>query len=167
MVENKAKRYGFLSFVRAKGRLWLLIGGGLLGILLLLLGGIGEKSIKEESTDALATRVAELEAYELHLEKQIKALCEAVEGVGDVDVMITLEGGYAASYTEDGDGKSVLVGSGSSEKALFERISTPVVGGVGIVCRGGNSAAIRQTLTELVATTLGISANRVFVTGKS
>ncbi|MBQ9802261.1 MAG: hypothetical protein IJW51_04245 [Clostridia bacterium] len=167
MGENKSKSHGFLSFVRTKGRLWILIGGGLLGVLLLLLGGMGETSTKEESTDALAARVAEVEAYELHLEKQIKALCEAVQGVGDVDVMITLEGGYTVSYTEDGDGKPVLVGSGSSEEALFERISAPVVGGVGIVCRGGNSAAVRQTLTELVATTLGISANRVFVTGKS
>ena len=39
MRELVGKSKGFFAFVREKGRLWLLVGGALLGVLLLLFGG--------------------------------------------------------------------------------------------------------------------------------
>ncbi len=166
MGEEKKKSHGFFTFVRAKGRLWLLVGGALLGVLLLLFGGLGESTPTEEETDPLAAQVAELEAYEARLEKEVKAICEAVSGVGDCEILLTFENGYAVRYTENGEGDPVTVGSGSNEEALFDTLLPPAVAGVGIVCRGGNDARTVQTLTELVSTALGIPASRVYITGK-
>lgn len=166
MGEEKKKSHGFFSFLKTKGRLSLLFGGAVLGILLLLFGGMGEEKAADGESDAITPRAAELMAYEERLEKEIAALCEAVAGVGDTAVMITFEGGYSVAYTKNAEGEIVSVGSGSSEEALFDTVVPPSVSGVGIVCRGGESAAVRETLTELVSTTLGIPTNRVYVTGK-
>ncbi len=166
MGERGKKSNGFFTFIKEKGRLWLLVGGALLGILLLLFGGMGEGAREETEIDTVSARVAELEAYEARLEGELKEICEATAGVGDCEILLTLERGYAIRYTENGEGDPVTVGTGSSEAALPDTLLPPVVSGVAIVCRGGERAATVEMLTELVSTALGIPANRVYVTGK-
>ncbi len=166
MGEEKKKSHGVLSFIRTKGRLPLLVGGAVLGILLLLFGGAGDGKAIADERDEVAVRVAELAAFEERLEKEIAAMCEAVAGVSDCEVMVTFQSGYSAVYVTNKEKEPATVGSGSSEEALFDTVSPPSVSGVGIVCRGGGSAAVRETLTDLVSTMLGIPTNRVYVTGK-
>lgn len=166
MREQGGKSRGFLSFVKEKGRLWLLLGGALLGVLLLFCGGFESEKDTGDTLDTVELRVAELSAYEARLEKEIKVLCEAVCGVGDTDVMITFEGGYSVSYVNEGEKGLATVGAGSSEQAIFRRVSPPAVRGVGIVCRGGSRADVQQRLTELVSTALGIPSSYVYITGK-
>ena len=166
MVKQNEKSGGLLAFIKERGRTWLLLLCGLLGVVLLLFGG--GKETAEAKTDALELRVAELSAYEEKLEKEIKALCESVAGVGDTDVMISFSSGYSVTYVGEGrnDGTPATVGTGSSEEALFRYISPPTVRGVGIVCRGGQRADVQQRLTELVSTALGIPSSFVYITGK-
>ena len=166
MGEKSKKSNGFFAFVRERGRLWLLVGGALLGVLLLLFGGMGEGAREVAEIDTVSLRLAELEAYEARLEGELKELCEAVSGVGDCEILLTLAHGYTVRYTENGEGDPVTVGAGSSEAALPGTLLPPAVSGVAIVCRGGERAATVETLTELVSTALGIPANRVYVTGK-
>ena len=166
MGEEKKKSHGVLSFIRTKGRLPLLLGGAVLGILLLLFGGAGEGRVAGEDRDEVAVRAAELLTFEERLEEEIAAMCEAVAGVSDCEVLVTFQSGYSAVYVTDKEKEPVTVGSGSSEEAIFNTVSPPSVAGVGIVCRGGGSAAVRATLTDLVSTMLGIPTNRVYVTGK-
>ena len=166
MRELGGKSRGFLTFVREKGRLWLLVGGALLGVLLLLFGGFQTDTDETQTVDTVQARVAELAAYEAQLEKEIRELCEAVSGVGDTDVMVSFEGGYSVCYVGEGSDGPATVGAGSSEQAVFRRVSPPAVRGVGVVCRGGNRPEVQQRLTELLSTALGISSSCVYVTGK-
>ena len=166
MGEEKKKSHGIMSFIKTKGRLPLLVGGAALGILLLLFGGAGDGKVVAEERDEVALRAAELLSFEERIENEIAAMCEAVAGVSDCEVMVTFESGYSAVYVTNKEKEPVTVGSGSSEKAIFDAVSPPSVSGVGIVCRGGNSDAVRATLTDLVSTMLGIPTNRVYVTGK-
>ena len=149
-------------------KMWLLVGGVVLGGLLLLLGGraeaAGEKTATEQSEATVAA--AALSDYRTAMEAQVKALCASVSGVSSVEVMVTFECGYRVIFATDGSGNPATVGNGSSESALYESILPPVVAGVGIVCHGGDAPVVQQKLTELVSTTLGVSSNRVFVTGK-
>ncbi len=164
--EDKKIGRGFLAFLKARGRVPLLLGGLLLGVLLLIIGGLGEEKSESVDADTVALRVTELAEYEEKTERELEALCESVKGVSDVEVLVTFDTGYTVRYTEDGNKNPASVGSGSSEEALFDTILPPEIAGVGIVCRGGSNAAVQQALTELVSTALGIPANRVFVTGK-
>jgi hypothetical protein len=166
MRELVGKSKGFFAFVREKGRLWLLVGGALLGVLLLLFGGAHADEGERQEADTVHGRVAELSLYEAQLEKEIKVLCEAVSGVGDTDVMVTFDGGYSVCYVERGEEGLATVGAGSSERAVFRRVSPPAVRGVGIVCRGGSRPDVQARLVELVSTALGISSSCVYITGK-
>ena len=166
MREQGETGRGLMAFIKERGRMWLLLGCGLLGVLLLLFGGGGAKEAEADASDVIELRVAELAAYEEKLEGEIKELCEAVAGVRDADVMISFSGSYSISYVEERDGTPVTVGTGSSEEALFRYLSPPTVRGVGIVCRGGQRADVQQQLTELISTALGIPSSYVYITGK-
>ncbi len=166
MGEWRKKSSGFFTFMKTKGRLWILLGGALLGVALLLFGGMNAENEIAEAPDTLTARETELVEYQTKLEKELEVLCEAVAGVGDAEVLLTLDRGFTVRYARDGEGAPVTVGTGSSEEALFEAVLPPTVAGVGIVCRGGNIPAVREALTELVSTALGISSNRVYITGK-
>ena len=162
-METKKKLTPFGGVLAKKGKYILLAALALLGVLLLLFGGG-----KEETATASGahTTLAELESYRTALENEIKTLCDAVSGVGSVEVMVTLSHGSRAVYATDKNGQPVTVGSGSAKQPLLESIQPPAISGVGIVCRGGDNPAVQQQLIELLSTTLGISAARVFVAGK-
>ena len=163
---EKDKKRGFKEFWQGRGKLLILLGGALLGILFLLFGGLPKQTAKTDGTDGTKERIEALEAYRDDMQKELELLCEAADGVSDVRVLITFSGGYTAHYVTDGDGKTVTVGSGSGETALFSHLSPPAVTGVGVVCRGGNDPEVQRTLTELISSALGVPRNRVYITGK-
>ncbi|MBQ9778336.1 MAG: hypothetical protein IJW22_05355 [Clostridia bacterium] len=154
------------AFLRKNGKLWVLLGGALAGIVLMLLGSALEGRETLQRADTATDKLTELSSYEQALESELAHLCASVAGVGQVEVMVHLSAGARVQYTSDEKGAPVTVGGGSSEQALYATLQSPEIAGVGIVCRGGSSAAVQQRLTELVSTTLGIPSSRVFVTGK-
>lgn len=165
-LQKKNPYLGLWGFLKERGRLLILLGGLLVGIVLIVLGGrIGEKSENSDTSNG-GEDLSALQAYETTLEKELEAICESVAGVGHAQVMVHLEGGTQIKFATDKDGKTVTVGTGSAQSALQSSLLSPTVAGVGVVCRGGNDPGVQKKLVELVSTTLGISANRVFVTGK-
>lgn len=131
-----------------------------LGVALLLYGSFGgtEKKTAAESGETLSA-----EAYRADLEATLAALCASVRGAGRVSVFVTLEGGYEYVYATDDRGECVTVGSGSSERAVVERVIAPRISGVGIVCEGASDPVVEANICSLVCTSLGIGSNRVTV----
>lgn len=165
-MEQKKSRQGLLAFLGARGRLWILFGGALAGVFLLVAGSV--LGTEENESTALFYRedMETLLSYEARLEKEIAALCGEVSGVSHPEVMLHLSGGTRVIYAADATGKPVSVGSGSAEEALQSTIRMPEIAGVAIVCRGGSDPAVQQKLTDLVSTALGISTSRVAIAGK-
>lgn len=150
-------------------RVWLIVIGALCGVLLLVFGsGIGSHTDKVAEPAGNGTAEEELAAYRTALEADIRALCESVEGVGNVTVALTLSGGfrdvYATEAARDGGEQYVIVGSGSNAAALLLSRDAPEIVGIGIVCRGGMSASVRQELTALLSAAYHIPSNRVYIT---
>ena len=135
-----------------KGK-WTLVLLGILGLLLLLLGGTSAK----EETGA----VTDTEDYRLALTEEVTALCREVRGVGEVCVLLTLEAGESALWAENEGGYVTAGGEG----LLIER-HPPRVAGVAVVCAGGENAAVREELTELLSAALGIGRHRIRITAK-
>lgn len=139
----------------------LAVMGVALGATLMLAGNFGGNKSESRTEEEDATRA---EVYRVQTEDRVRALCESVKGVDGVRVMVTLSGGYRTEYAEDARGECLTVGSGSSERAVIRSVGAPEIVGVGIVCRGAEDPEIQKTLTELVASSLGIGANRVVIT---
>ncbi len=165
MEQKKKAPTGLLGFLGARGRIWLLLGGAICGIFLILLGSSMQQT-QSSATTPHSEDLSALQAYEQRLEKEIAALCDEVAGVGHCEVMVHLKGGTRVVYATDEKGKPVTIGSGSAEQALPATLLTPDIAGVAVVCRGGNSPSVQYTLTLLISTALGIPTNRVSVTGK-
>ena len=166
-AQEKQSVRRLLSRLSGRRKLCLILLSGLLGILLLLFSRCGsEKSAKAETGENAEITAAELSLYEKKLKKELEALCETADGVSDVTVTLSFSAGYTGHYLTDEKGAPICTGTGSSRTPVLLSVSPPAVSGGGIVCRGGDNPFVVKTLTKLVSTALGISANRVFITGK-
>ena len=152
---------------KGKLRLYLLLGCGVLGILLILFGSGGKKAEQTAEEKPYSTATDELVIYQDYLETRIKKLCESVSGVRNVTVVVTLSGSFESVYaTEwpDGNEEYVILGSGSSASPIYLSRSAPEIAGIGIVCSGGSNDHIRRELISLLSATFHISSNRIYIT---
>lgn len=153
------------------------MGAALLcGILLLafawgdsLYGG-GEEEAEAGSTDAPAqTEETALEQYKETMERELVELLRRVEGVGDVEVMLTLRASNEKVTLKDNNSRN---GSNEEETVLVEdseRNSSPYViqerepelEGVVIVCDGGDDAGIKREITEAVGALFQIESHKI------
>ncbi len=126
------------SFIKDKKKLTVLLIG-LFGILLiaLSLGANTEKEQKEYTLDE----------YKAELEDELQALCESVEGAGKCRVTVTFSDGERFEYK----GSNVI------------GIEPPRVLGVTVVCRGGDNADIKKSISECMTALFDIGSNRVCV----
>ena len=148
-------------------RLYLLLGCGVLGILLILFGSSTKSAEKTSTETPYSTSTDELVIYQDYLEKRIKTLCESVSGVRNVTVVVTLSGSFESVYaTEwpDGNEEYVILGSGSSASPIYLSRSAPEIAGIGIVCSGGANDNVRRELISLLSATFHISSNRIYIT---
>ncbi len=150
-------------------RRWLLIlAVAGIGILLLLLGGGGllEDDGEEKEQEDRLSEQEEFEEYRQQLEARVKALCESVGGISQVTVAISLDGSfeevYATEQRENGE-RYVIVGSGSNASALHLTRLSPQISGIGVVCRGGGNADVRQELTSLLSAAFSVPSNRIYI----
>ena len=123
---------------------WILALLALMGILLFLLGGVlGKGEKRAGSAD-----------YAGYLENRVRELCLSIDGVGEAEVFLTL--------CEDPE-TAAAVSSGvfGGEKTSVY----PSVRGIAVVCMGGDSPRLRETVTRLISAALGIPTNRIRVAG--
>ena len=88
--------------------------------------------------------------YAGYLEDRARSLCLSIDGVREAEVFLTLN--------EDAAAQTGMFGDTASS-------SLPSVRGIAVVCTGGESPRIRETVTLLLSAALGIPSNRVSVAG--
>ena len=128
---------------------------GVVGLLLLLFTGLPTQ--KEEAA------VHDIgEAYRIALTEDVRAVCAAVRGAGEVRVLLTLSSGEIAVYekNQNGDNESIALAGGDS---LLVTYQTPAVLGVAVVCEGGADATVRAELTALLRATLGVDTRNIHI----
>ncbi len=152
---------------------WVLLLGAAVGIGLMLIGNGKGTENKKQSMQTSASSDP-LYEYTEHIEQKIVSLCSSVRGVSEVRVAVSLSGDFSYVYatdldTQEKEGTSerqeqyVTVGSGSSEQTVLLTRTPPSVSGIGIVCRGGGDASVRQELTALLSAAFGIGSNKIYI----
>ncbi len=142
-----------------------------LGIIFLFLSeyDFGEQtdSVNESFDEAMYTQ---------NLESRLAAIIDQMKGVSDVTVMITLEGGVsyhfanqtAKSLSESSSTVETLLPMQEDSKGKSTPILTetklPAIRGVSVVCAGAADVQIRKRIIGLVASTLNLNENQIFVT---
>lgn len=154
----------------AKNKAPLLILAALVGILLIVLSECATAKQSESESDLMSS--LDPARYAKELEERIEGLCNKIDGVSRSSAVVTLRGGYIAIYAEDlqygssnSKNQTVILGSGSAEKALLVGYENPEIAGIGIVCSGGDDPYVRSRIVSLIASAFGVSTNKIFVAG--
>lgn len=156
-----------------KGRR-LLILGAVAAMLLLLLS-----TMSCGGTEPVISSTENAAELERTLEKRIAELVSAIDGAGEVSVMITLDTVSERVYeknkkiqTEEQEGgesrkdglETEVVLTGGSKEPLQIGTVQPKVRGAAVVCSGASDPVIRERVTLAVAGALDIGASKVYVT---
>ena len=155
-IIDTLKKYKFVALI-------LLVG------LVLMLLPSGEKEQRSENNSGT-------ESFSLaETERRLEALLRNVQGVGQVNVMLTLKSGSTLELAEDSSTsmresetkrESDVVtdsrGSGTEEVVVtYERY--PLYQGAVVVCEGGSNSAVRLSVIETVSVLTGLGSDKITV----
>ena len=137
----------------------------LVGVLLMVLP-VSSESKETETSDLQTPR----ETFDLaETEQRMEAILGKIDGVGKLQLMLTLQSGTRLTLAEDTQSDSGRTtretltlnrGSGSQEVVVTNRYY-PVYQVV--VCQGADSSAVRLAITETVQALTGLASDRIQV----
>ena len=139
----------------------------LVGVAILLLPG--RKAAVEEIT------VLTEETPQKDMAQELSALLSKIEGVGKVEVMLTIRSGETTYYQRDedissnGDSSSlrqetiVLTDSERNEHPLIMQVLPPQYLGAVIVCQGADQPSVKWAIVEAVSKATGLGADQITV----
>ncbi len=160
--------------MKKSGKLAIALVGIALGAILLFFGNRAGKETADPAPNAPPeTQTPTAEEYRADLEGRMEAICAQVAGVGSVDIIVTLEGGFEYVYATDrkttvgGESTSyITLGSGDSESLVYITERAPAITGIGVVCTGGMDPTVRREVTSLLSAAFGVGSNKIYVTGR-
>lgn len=139
---------------------------GIIGMLMIVFSGGEKEEIPENTSDS--TAFSQNDAYEAKLENRLAEILSGIQGVGKVDVMITLSSSEEYIYAEETDTSSdrqqtefVIADKGG----VVTKVNSPKVTGAVIVCEGGGNTQVCEKVYEAVSVALGLPSNRICVVG--
>ena len=159
----------FLGVLKRSPKLVIYLSVAVICIVVLLMMKTPEQKRNDAPipTDAAVNESIPV-SYEKELEEKLREIISRIQGVGDVTVMLTIEGTetriYASDTTESDtktETETVVVGS---KEALLQAIKYPEVRGVLVVCTGGDKPSIQEKVVNAVSTVLDIPTSKVYVT---
>ena len=136
---------------------------GLIGIVCIALSSCLESKQPEENTSESTAEAFTQEEYRLMLQNQLAEILSQISGVGETEVLVTLEGSEAYHYAQENDSRYVTVG-GSQKEALIESVSLPAVTGVVIACEGGGVSTVQEAVYRTVSVACGLRMSQIYVT---
>ena len=121
-----------------RGFIILLIAGVLLLLFSFIFTQPQSYAAKEDKT---------LDVYKAELEAELADFCSSVSGAGKCRVMVSFSSGEKFEYKGN-----TLIG-----------VEPPVVCGITVLCKGGDSESVRAEISSLLSALYGIRQNRICV----
>ena len=138
------------------------------GLVLMML----PSSFKEDNTAASSAQTVE---GENSVSQELAKILGSIEGVGRVEVMLTVSSGPQTVYQTDktqsqgsNEGSSrqdtvIITDSNRNEMGLITQVLPETYQGAIIVCQGAGSPSVRLAVMEAVANATGWSSDRICV----
>ena len=150
-------------------------------------GSEERRSDVETGVTTTASRQDTNRLYELRLEQRIRDVLKNVDGVGEVDVMLTLSsssekvlrvdkeksrsttsetdasGGTRQQADESLRESTVLAGGSGSGEPVIEKELAPELCGIVISAEGGGNASVQKEISEAMQALFGLPAHKIKV----
>lgn len=155
-----------VEMFQGKGKILIVMMLLMIGVLLLTIGFSDGTKGADEGESFEPTEVD----YAQTTEGKIKEFLETVHGIEQVNVFVTVDGGFENEYAKKGDSgyyasDYLLTNSDGDTEAAIVRTIYPRIRGVAISCTGGDNAEIKEKVTTLISAGLGIGTNKIEVVG--
>lgn len=170
-MEDK-KKEDIISVGGKKLSVKTVVALGITGILLVAISGFwGETKTAVVTPETGDTEMAR---YISETEDRVEELLTSISEVGEAKIMLTLESGNEYVYAKDQklsannpeiitESRYILVDSTSGRQALVVQQLAPKIKGVVVVCQGGDNPIVKQRISEVLSTSLGISYLQISV----
>lgn len=161
-------KHQFVKFPEIIRKYRYAIGILLLGFVLMMLPG------KSESTGSAPAETMVV-SEQLTVEQRLAKILSSVQGVGEVEVMLSVATGERTVYQTDTDtavnsesssirSDTVIVSdSDRNEAGLVTQVDPPVYLGAIVVCQGGGDPSVRLAVVDAVSKYTGLGANQISV----
>lgn len=165
---------------------------GFIGIAFILVGSFFSNSTEkeqkmQEEKNALETQNFKNTDYEAKIQYELKEILSSIEGVGDVDIMITVEnegeseiaysknetqnvtkekddqGGERVTDQKQISNTPVMSNADSGNSPFVVKESMPEISGIIVVADGAKNPEIKYQLSQAVQTALGLSSHKVVI----
>lgn len=168
----------------------ILMAAGLIGIALILLSSFWPSSAGKSSKSA-SSAITSAE-YAAQLGNQLENIVGKIDGVGKVQVLVTVDSGVQYVYeqnqkssndksaTSQTDGSTqtqenndteqnpVIVDNASGGQSPLVRTELqPAVKGVVVVCDGGDNPTVKESVTDAIMTALDLPSTRISVSKRA
>ncbi len=156
VLVEKLKKYKFVALILLVGLVLMLLPSG------------------ERSESAPAEGGEELFSLE-QTERRMEGILKDIQGVGQVNVMLTLKSGATLELAKDSstsvresetkresDVVTISRGSGGEEVVVTQQ-RYPLYQGAVVVCEGGGNSAVRLTVIEVVSVLTGLGSDKITV----
>ncbi|MBQ3693068.1 MAG: hypothetical protein II931_07130 [Clostridia bacterium] len=162
---------------------------GIVGIILIFLSDfIHTESRNTEEAVTSESEPLTVESYRKQLEEELTRIVSAIDGAGEVEILITMDSTVEDVYileknvSEKSAGSSddtahdseneykeeneyvIIKSKDGSEQTVLQKQVMPKIRGVLVVCDGGGNSVTREKITQAVASVLNISSGKVYVT---
>lgn len=132
----------------------------LIGLVLMLLPSGGNTSQQEQITVEVTQEGQDLAG-------ELTEILSMIQGVGKVQVMLTVEEGETTvyQYDETASGKTtvIITDEERAESGLVQQVIPQKYRGAIVVCQGADSASVRLSVIEAVAKVTGLGTDRISV----
>lgn len=162
----------FFPDLRSKEtQLRLIVLLGIAGLALILFSSFGAKkpAVQEDAPEQTVSQ----EDYREELQTRLRDILSSMEGVGRVEVLVTLSGSAEYRYAQNGERRvsgdsmqssTAYVTVGSGREALLESVGVPAVTGVVVVCEGGGNSTVQEAVCRAVSVACGLPYSKICVT---
>lgn len=130
------------------------------GVVLMLLPTSSEDTGQTQTTTQSQEQSADIK-------EQLTQLLSQIQGVGQVQVMLTVQTGKLTEYHYDQTGENLVTvtvtDADRAETALVRQITAETYRGAVVVCQGADSAVVRLRVVEAVSRVTGLGADQISV----
>lgn len=164
------------SFTSDKKALTAVMILGAAGLCLILISSLlpGEKKKDDKATETISVSSSS-EDYCKETEKRLSEFLRKIEGVGEVEVYLTVSNEEEYVYATEGKSSEsenkkeeeyqyVMVGGSGDKTALIETVKAPQISGAVVACSGCDSPVVQEMVYKAVSTALDIPTSRIYVT---
>lgn len=159
----KEKWQKILEKLKTNKKLQIMLLGLVVCVILLVYLAYFVIGTNEEGVESISTENSSTGEYVSYLEDKLENVISNIEGVGKVNVAITISSGFVYEYAYEDEGKNNLLLSNKEPIVLSKTL--PKILGVLVVAEGGENIKVKLDILSSIQTLVSVANENITILG--